>query len=77
VEPEELAGALKRLADWAEKHAPEPEPEVRRRLRDHLGADPSDLPIVSRSLAEWDRPNFQVAIDAWSEVGTSRSSACP
>jgi hypothetical protein len=28
--------------------------------------DPADLPIVSRALAAWDRPNFQVAIDAWS-----------
>jgi hypothetical protein len=66
MEPEELAGALKRLADWAEQHAPEPEPEVRRRLREHLGADPRDVPIVARALAQWDRPNFQVAIDAWS-----------
>jgi hypothetical protein len=67
VEPEELAGALKRLADWAAEHAPEPEPAVRRHLREHLGADPTDMPIVSRALAPWDRPNFQVAIDAWSE----------
>jgi hypothetical protein len=67
VEPEELAGALKKLADWAAEHAPEPEPVVRRRLREHLGADPREVPVVSRALAQWDRPNFQVAIDAWSE----------
>jgi len=67
MEPEELAGALKRLADWAAEHAPEPEPVVRRLLREHLGADPREVPIVSRSLEAWDRPNFQVAIDAWSE----------
>ena len=30
-----------------------------------LGRDPGDLPIVSRALAAWDRPNFQVAVDAW------------
>jgi cell division protease FtsH len=67
VEPEELASALKRLADWAAEHAPEPEPVVRRRLREHLGADPRELPIVSRALAQWDRPNFQIAIEAWLE----------
>jgi hypothetical protein len=67
MEPEELAGALKRLADWAAEHAPQPEPVVRRLLREHLGADPKEAPIVSRALAEWDRPNLQVAIDAWSE----------
>ena len=67
VDPEELAGALKELADWAAKHAPQPEPAVRRRLREHLGGDPSDVPVVSRALPEYDRPNFQVAIDAWTE----------
>ena len=29
------------------------------------GGDPADLPIVSRPLQGWDRPNFQVAIDGW------------
>ena len=65
MEPEELADSLKRLAAWAERNAPEPESAVRQRLRDHLGCDPAELPIVSRPLADWDRPNFQVAIDAW------------
>jgi hypothetical protein len=32
-----------------------------------MGSEPRDLPIVSRALAPWDRPNFQLAIDAWSE----------
>jgi hypothetical protein len=66
MEPEELADALKRLVAWAEQNAPKPEPAVRRRLREHLGGDPAELPIVSRELAAWDRPNFQVAVDAWS-----------
>jgi hypothetical protein len=65
VEPEELAGALQRLAEWAERYAPDPEPPVRRRLKEHFGADPSQLPIVSRSLEAWDRPNLHVAMDAW------------
>ena len=66
MEPEELADSLRRLSAWAEQHAPTPESPVRRRLRDHLGRDPAELPIVSRDLAAWDRPNFQVAVDAWS-----------
>ncbi len=66
MEPEELADSLKRLLEWAEQNAPKPEPAVRRRLRDHLGEDPTELPIISRDLAAWDLPNFQVAIDAWS-----------
>jgi hypothetical protein len=67
MEPEELADSLKRLLAWAEKNAPKPESPVRRRLREHLGSDPAELSIVSRDLAAWDRPNFQVAVDAWSE----------
>jgi hypothetical protein len=67
VEAEELATTPKRLADWAEQHAPKPEPLVRRRLREHFGTDLARIPVVSRTLAQWERPNFQVAIDAWSQ----------
>jgi hypothetical protein len=66
MEPEELANAIVRLTEWAEEQASEPEPPVRRRLREHLGRDPAELPVVTRPLAGWDRPNFQVAIDEWS-----------
>ena len=65
MEPEELASALVRLKEWAEERAPEPEAPTRRRLREHLGREPAELPIVSRSLEGWDRPNFQVAVDEW------------
>jgi hypothetical protein len=65
VQPEELAGAIVRLVSWAERHAPQPEPPVRVRLREHFGADPGELPVVSRPLEAWDRPNLQVAMDAW------------
>ena len=65
MEPEELADSIKRLTEWAEQQAPKPESAVRSRLRAHFGGDPSELPIVSRPLSAWDRPNFQVAIDAW------------
>lgn len=68
MEPEELAQAIKRLTDWAERHAPEPEPVVRARLRSHFGVDPFDLPVVSRPLAAWDRPNLTVALGAWLET---------
>ncbi len=70
MEAEELALALKRLADWAERHAPVAEPVLRRLLRDHLGADPRELPVVTRPLELWDRPNLQVALDEWLEGRT-------
>ena len=65
MEPEELADAIKRLTEWAERHAPAPESPVRRRLREHFGSDPAELPVVTRPLEAWDRPNLQVALDVW------------
>jgi hypothetical protein len=65
VDPEQLAAAITQLNDWAQRHAPEPEAELRRHLRDHFDADPTTLPIVTRPLQAWDRPNFQVAIEAF------------
>ena len=65
MEPEELASAIRDLNNWAQRHAPEPEPEPRRRLRALFDDEPRDLPIITRAMKLWDRPNFQVAIDAF------------
>jgi hypothetical protein len=72
MEPEELAGAITRLTEWATQHAPEPEAEPRLRLQEHFDADPTDLPIVARGLQAWDRPNFQVAMNAFLAGATSQ-----
>jgi len=65
MEPEELAASIKALNLWAHQHAPPPEAEPTRRLREHFDTDPATLPIVTRALKVWDRPNLQVAIDAF------------
>ena len=65
MEPEELAEAIKQLNQWAQRNGREPEHEARRRLREHFGQDPRGLPIVSRPLQLWDRPNVQVAVEAF------------
>ena len=64
MRPEELAGAISELVEWAHTHAPEPEPELRRRLREHLALDPAGLEVVSAELSRYDHVNFQVALDA-------------
>ena len=38
---------------------------VRARLREHFGTDPSGLPVASLEVPEYDRPNLQVALDAY------------
>ena len=63
--PEELASALRDLSAWATAHAPVEESPLRARLRDHLGCDPAELPVVSKTIPVWERANLQVALDAY------------
>src|SRR5687768_8606670 len=65
MEPEELANAILALSAWAQQHSTQPEPELQRRLRELFGRDPAELPVVSQTLQPWDRPNLQLAVDAW------------
>lgn len=45
---------------------------MRVRLREHLGLDPAELPVVSNGLPAWERANLQVALDAYlAESGRS------
>lgn len=72
MEPEELARAIQDLTAWAERHAPRPEPELRRRLREHLDADPADLEVVAATMSPYDHVNAQVALDTYlAEPGIS------
>jgi hypothetical protein len=67
MEPEELAEAIRRLTEWAVREAPVPDPPLQRRLREHFGREPGDLPIVTQPLESWDRPNLQLALELWLE----------
>jgi hypothetical protein len=49
-------------------HAPVREPELVGRLREHLGVEPEELPIVREHFGELDRPNLQVGLDAYGEA---------
>jgi hypothetical protein len=66
LKPEALARALMALQEWASALDPgESENGLAQRLRSHLGGDTEALPVVSKALAGYQRPNFQVAIDAY------------
>jgi hypothetical protein len=62
---EQLAVALRDLLDWARTNAPADEPPLRKRIVEHLGQDPAELPVVSRSISAWERVNLQVALDVY------------
>ncbi len=72
VLPEELAQAIKGLHEWALENAPpqpQPEGELHRRLREHLGVTPGGLELLSREMSSYDQVNVQVAVDALAEDG--------
>jgi hypothetical protein len=54
MDSDELADALIGLWRWAQQNAPTPEPEIRSRLREHLGGDPSELEVLSEDLSDYD-----------------------
>lgn len=65
---DELALAIRDLTQWAQAQTPAEEPPLRRRIAEHLGCDPSELPVVSRTFSPWERANLQVALDAYLEA---------
>jgi hypothetical protein len=44
--------------------AERPEPELLGRIREHLGAEPRELPVTAAEFASTDRANLQLALDA-------------
>ena len=54
------------------EQAPPVDGSLRVRIRDHLGVDPSSLPVVGEEVAVYNRVNLQLALDAWAR-GTGRS----
>ena len=71
VTPEEFARTFQRLLEWAQRTAVR-ESVFHRRLREHFGTDPSELPVTSHDVADYDQPNVQVALEAYlAEPGRS------
>jgi hypothetical protein len=71
LSPGEFGRALHEFLRVSLELAPVQEPEVARRLREHLGADRLDeLPILRRELQRSDHPNLQVALDRLLAGGT-------
>lgn len=63
-EPERFAQAFQRFLDWVPTAADRAD-SFAARLADHFGADPSTFPATKLQVAEYDRPNVQVALDAY------------
>jgi cell division protease FtsH len=61
---EEFGELFRRFLKRALDEEPEEEPEFKVLLREHLGAEPSDLPIVAESVSAWDHANLQLGLEA-------------
>jgi hypothetical protein len=70
--PGEFGRALKEFLDASLRLAPAEEPELRRRLREHLELDLDGVQIASRDLALHEQPNLQLALkDVLAEPGVT------
>ncbi len=65
--PQEFAKSFRTFMDKMSAAAPNEEPELTRRLREHFGADPSSLPILSNTFQGYDKANVQLGLDAWAQ----------
>jgi hypothetical protein len=70
---QDFAKSFRTFMDRMSASAPREEPELTRRLREHFGADPSKLPILSHSFAGYDQANIQLGLDALTSAPGSSS----
>ena len=68
-----LALALQQLNEFAQAHAPAVPSAIRETLVAHFGQDPAELPIVTDEYPPVERPNLQLALDAWVAAEPDRS----
>jgi hypothetical protein len=65
--PEEFGLLFKRFLDDIVNRAEVPEGPLLKRLRDHLGAEPMRMPVITEEFERFQQPNLQVAMDAYLE----------
>lgn len=70
---EDFGASFKGFMDQVAAQAPKEEPALFRRMREHLGQDPTILPVLEEKFPAADHPNVQVAVDAL--VGSEGCSA--
>ena len=61
----EFGVAFKGFLEQAAAHAPVEEPFFARRLNEHFGRDPGELPVVGQGFPSRDQPNLQRALDTF------------
>ncbi|HEV2874673.1 MAG TPA: AAA family ATPase [Thermoleophilaceae bacterium] len=65
IEPEEFAEAFQRLTEWAVHEGRHERSPFKERLTEHFGEDPATYPLITETVAVYDLPNLQLALDAY------------
>src|SRR5712691_9248566 len=65
--PEEFGLLFKRFLDDIVNRAEVPEGPLLKRLREHLGGEPTRMPVISEEFQRFEQPNLQIAMDAYLE----------
>ena len=65
ISPQDFARAFRSVVEWAAIHGREERSPFKTMLSEHFGSDPSMFPVIGESIAPYDLPNVQVALDAY------------
>jgi cell division protease FtsH len=65
ITPAQFAEAFQRLTEWAVGEARYGRSPFKERLTEHFGADPATYPLTAETIAAYDLPNLQLALDAY------------
>ncbi|MFG3252184.1 AAA family ATPase [Streptomyces sp. NPDC048172] len=69
-----FGGLFKRfLEQVVEREQPDPARSLTARLREHLGAEPAEVPVVKAAYAAYDHANVHLAVERWFAAGGRRA----
>jgi hypothetical protein len=67
ISTQDFAKAFRRLSEWATLEAYADRSPFKTMLSEHFGEDPATFPVTVDTIAPYDLPNLQLAIDAYLE----------
>jgi hypothetical protein len=65
LSPEEFGQAYRRFMEWVMRSVQSERSPFKSMLTEHFGADPGTFPVTGESVALYDLPNLQLALDAY------------
>ena len=74
ITPRQFAVSYQRFMEWAMDEARRESSPFKARLTEHFGEDPGTYPLTSDSIAAYDLPNLQLALDAYLETNGRQHS---